>query len=191
MFEELDMTIKDEKKKAARKARRQVKREEALKLAAEPMADVEAEAMTDKEAQEVLEKGAEEKCYDQIVVIEEAYVPFGGAQSWAELESYLEVEAKTDAVRETEWEFRKMVDNVLEDDDISITEKGARVAALADGFENRVNVNSESFKEDEPKLGIVEKVMAVLRPKKKEVEEPKSSGFVVEKDLKGQGRWFG
>ena len=185
------MTIKDEKKKAARKARRQVKREEALKLAAEPMADVEAEAMTDKEAQEVLEKGAEEKCYDQIVVIEEPYVPFGGAQSWRDLEKYLDSEATTDAVRETEWEFRSMVDNVLEDKSISITEKSARIAALADGFENRVAVNTEAFKEEDEPKGFIEKIVDKLKPKKKEQEEIKSSGFVVEKDLKGQHRWFG
>ena len=190
------MTIKDEKKKAARKARRQVKREEALKLAAEPMADVEAEAMTDKEAQEVLENGAEEKslvvldAYGNQLYVEEPYMPFGGAQSWSELESYLEAESTADAVRETQWEFMKMIENIWGNDDISITEKSARTAALADGFENRVSMNAESFKEDEPK-GFIEKIVDKLKPKKKEQEEIKSSGFVVEKDLKGQHRWFG
>jgi hypothetical protein len=130
---------------------------EAKKVAEDPLEDQELEEITDEEAQAILEvmsddgKSKDEKLYE--VIVEQVDLPFGGAKSWNELEEYLEAEATSDGIRQTEFEFRKMVANVL-NDDIEVEEKGTLIASLAEGFAARAERNAEARKgaEEEPDL---------------------------------------
>lgn len=124
-------------------------KEDARKVADAPLADVEAEALTDDEAQAVAKayEEAMEETGEKMVEVVGSYNPFGGAQSWEDLDNYLEAEATSDAVRQTEYEFRKMVNNVLEDESLSLEQKSSKINALATGFPSRATETAEDNKD--------------------------------------------
>lgn len=178
---------------------RKKRKAKVLEVAEDPTEDKEFEEITDEEAQKRLEAYAkgDEKWGEAEVVIVEHEMPFGGAQSWAELEEYRDAEAQTDAVRRTEYEFRKIVSNILEDKELELSAKGDKIAALAEGFPDRAEELTEDYKETEPEpdTSIIDKVLSVIGIKRSNKKAPKtkikSSGFIVQKDLQGNHRWFG
>ncbi len=134
-------------------------KEEARKLADAPLADVEAEELTDEEAQAALETNVDETYSDDGKEL--AAKPhmdtgwgtfFGGAQNWGQLAEFREAENTTDAVRQTEFEFRKMVDNILEDEMLELDQKGEMISALAEGFPAQVDHIADSKEIEDPSL---------------------------------------
>lgn len=117
---------------------------EALKVAEEPLADVIADELTDDEIKELVAVATDDKHGDV-----EEYVPYGGAQSWDELDEFLEAQATGEAIRETEWEFRKMMNNVLNDETMTLDQKSDKIADLASGFPGRAEQLAEENKDDE------------------------------------------
>jgi len=178
---------------------RKKRKQKALEVAENPTEDKELEEITDEEAQVLLESYAkgDEKWGEVEVVVVEQEMPYGGAQSWADLEEYRDAEAQTDAVQRTEYEFRKLVSNILEDETLELSAKGDKIATLAEGFSGHAEELTEEYKEEEsePDTSIIDKVLAVIGIKKGIKKAPKTkvkySGFIVEKDLQGNHRWFG
>lgn len=112
--------------------------------ALEEIADDVYEEDEDEEGKELSEKHA-------LVAMEGAFVPFGGSQSWADLDKFVNAEATSSAVRQTTFEFKTMVNNVLNDEDLSLTEKTARITGLASGFSRRAGKLADEKKDvDDP-----------------------------------------
>ena len=134
-------------------------KEEARKLAEAPMADIEAEDLTEAEAQVALEAIADEvyledgkelatKPHMEMVM----GMSFGGAQNWGQLAEFREAQNTSDSVRQTEFEFRKMVDNILEDGTLELDQKGEMISALAEGFPAQVDHIADSKEVEDPSL---------------------------------------
>ena len=151
-------------------------RKEARKLADEPLADVEAEDLSEADAQEALEAIAEEVYSEddkelatkphlmEVAVVGESVSnqPFGNAQSWDDLAEFREAQNTSEAVRQTELEFRKMVNNILDDEVLELDQKGDMIAVLAEGFPEQVEQTTEDNKglEDDP--GFADRVLAKI-----------------------------
>ena len=113
--------------------RRKKRRAEARRKAAELIIldddlEVPSELMTQEKAKEILESVPDDGKSDdskhiEAVVVERYDLPFGGAKSWNELEAYLEAEATSSGIRETEYEFRMLVNNVLNDASVEVRKK--------------------------------------------------------------------
>ncbi len=134
-------------------------KEEARKLAEAPMADIEAEDLTDQEAQVALETIADEVySEDGKELATKPHMDmgmsmfFGGAQNWGQLAEFREAQNTTDAVRQTEFEFRKMVDNILEDGTLELDQKGEMISALAEGFPAQVDHTTDNKEIEDPSL---------------------------------------
>ena len=68
----------------------------------------------------------------------EIWRPFGGSQSWGELDTYLEAEDMARATRHAVYEFERMSNNVLNDPVKSLSEKSSAIVSLASGLPERV-----------------------------------------------------
>ncbi|KKM69254.1 hypothetical protein LCGC14_1452720, partial [marine sediment metagenome] len=151
-------------------------RKEARKLADEPLADLEAENLSEAEAQEALEAIAEETYSEdgkefatkphlmEVEVVGESmsHMPFGNAQSWDDLAEFREAQNTSQAVRQTEFEFRKMVNNILEDEALELDQKGDMIASLAEGFPEQVDQTAEDNKALEDDPGFADRVLAKI-----------------------------
>jgi len=169
----------------ARKKRKEKSIErKAAQVADEPLADKELEEVTDEEAQALLELYAKDE--------EKEELPLAGAQTWEQRDEFVKAEVAVKEEKQAKSEFRTMVDNILDDASLGIEEKGSKIAMLAEGFGKQPEVKEL---EPEPDIGIIDKVLAAIGIKKGSKKAPeakvKYSGFIVEKDLQGNHRWFG
>lgn len=73
------------------------------------------------------------------------YQPFGGSETWDDLDQYLDAEDQKDAVRIATYEFEQLQTNVLNNSEHSLSEKASMIANLADGLAER----SEDLQEKE------------------------------------------
>ena len=69
---------------------------------------------------------------------DEAYTPLAGATSFAEADSYEEANKVENHIREQEWLFRKISDNIFGSEEMSLAEKLAKVKAAATELEGRL-----------------------------------------------------
>jgi len=125
---------------------------------------------------------------EKTVAVAEAWYPLGGAQSWQELDKYLEAEETAQKTRRAVYEFETMVENILEDTTIDLDEKAERVAALSYALPVRA---TKKEADPEPK-NLIEKFKAFISPgDKDDSEEPTDNFFRIYKDSEGNNRWFG
>lgn len=111
--------------------------------------------MTDEQVDAIIVKssGEEEQEVEQKdIYIEGASMlqslPFGGATSWDELDQYLAAQDLANETRQATWEFQRMVENVLDKQDVSLSEKSAMISALANGLPERVSEIEEEEGEE-------------------------------------------
>lgn len=93
------------------------------------------------------EEAAGLKCGDYAI----SYYPYAGAQSFADYDKYQAAAEKTGEINEQAWVFQNLVGNVMGDETISLAEKAARVASIADELSARVGEverDPEEFSED-------------------------------------------
>lgn len=128
--------------------------EEGEEAKEEPMAGGNSrQRRREKRAAEREAKAEADKMGAEAVAVE-VWSPLGGSETWEELDQYLDAEGQKDATRQATYEFDKMVGNVLNNDQHSLTEKAGRIAALANGLPERVEDIQE--KEVELEIEIVE-----------------------------------
>lgn len=89
------------------------------------------------------EREADGKHYSSEVA-DEAFQPFGGAETWDDLDEYLDAADQRDAVRIATFEFERLQTNVLNNNEHSLSEKATMIASLAEGLADR----SEDIQED-------------------------------------------
>lgn len=141
----------------------------AAEEAEEPTEEVEKEEPMDKDnararrtKKRADERAAEEKDHLPFSSAVEEFQPFGGAESWDDLDSYLEAEDQKDAVRIATFEFERLQTNVLNNNEHSLSEKATKIAALADGLTARSDDIQEK-EEDQEKIGWIEKIRSTLK----------------------------
>lgn len=121
--------------------------------------------------------------------------PFGGAESWADLDAYFEAEDQRDAVRVSTFEFENLQTNVLNNPDLSLDEKASKIAALADGLVARTEElqEKEEDAEEKPQDGWIEKIRSTLKQGKpsKTVDGNRllASDFASVGDASKPGTW--
>ena len=79
-----------------------------------------------------------------VQVVEMPYRAYGGATSWEQLEAFLEARDEADAIRSTTYRFEELVDNIMADE--SIENKGQAVAAVAQEFDRRLQMERDEEK---------------------------------------------
>lgn len=80
-----------------------------------------------------------EKCgMDMPGMMAEAPTPYGGAQSFADLQNWAEAQAQATEISELTVQFRLLAQNIMDDDMMSIAEKAAAVTALGNEFQQQV-----------------------------------------------------
>ncbi len=112
----------------------------------EDEAGLEAAAMKELEAErqkcaDCTGKADGEKCDSCCTV--EAYNPLAGATSFAEADSYEEANKVENHIREQEWLFRQITNNIFGDDELTLPEKLAKVKAAATELEDRLEKPEE------------------------------------------------
>ena len=75
--------------------------------------------------------------------------PFGGSETWEDLDEYLDAEDQKDAVRIATFEFERLQTNVLNNSELSLSEKASMIADLADGLATRTEDIQEGKEADE------------------------------------------
>lgn len=132
--------------------------EETPDITTDKTVDTPAEAPVEDPAVEepVVEEPEEEKA--QVVLIDPGFVyelPYGGSITWADYESWLLIMEKKSRLRDVQWAFDVMIENVMDRVDIPLEEKADAIASLAVGFRSRVTTMKEN-------QSIIDKVKAVL-----------------------------
>lgn len=85
------------------------------------------------------EPAAEEKMDAMpVAVVEMPYQPYGGAVTWDQLDEFMDGQDEAHAIRKTTYQFQDLVDNIMSDD--TIENKGERVAAVAEEFDRRLQM---------------------------------------------------
>lgn len=119
-----------------------------------------AAARAEKEAAAEVET-IEEKTHD--VGVSE-WQPFGGSESWDDLDNYLDAEDQRDAVRTATFEFERMQTNVLNNPDLSLDQKAAKITALADGLVERTDeLQEKEADEVDDSPGWIDKIRSTLK----------------------------
>jgi hypothetical protein len=88
------------------------------------------------EVEDIGEVEAEEKFFVDAPAVS-IYVPFGGSETWDDLDDFLEARDFEQTTRQATYEFETMVGNVLRNPEHELSEKGGLVAALAEGLTER------------------------------------------------------
>lgn len=104
----------------------------------------------------VVEETEEEKA--SVVMLDPGFVyelPYGGSITWNDYDSWLLIMEKKSRLRDVQWAFDVMIENVMDRVDIPLEEKADAIASLAVGFRNRVT----SMKENQ---SIVDRVKDIL-----------------------------
>ncbi len=94
------------------------------------------------------EREADGKHYNGEVAVE-AFQPFGGSETWDDLDEYLDAEDQKDAVRIATFEFERLQTNVLNNPEHTLKEKSTLIGALADGLADRSEDIQEGKEVDE------------------------------------------
>jgi hypothetical protein len=118
------------------------------------------------------------------------YNPLAGATSFAEADSYEEANKVENHIREQEWLFRQITNNIFGDAELSLPEKLAKVKAAATELEDRLEKPADK--------GLLDRVMDFvgLTIDKKPADMPaaiKEAGpgaFTAFKDAQGNWRWM-
>jgi hypothetical protein len=143
-------------------------------------------------AEEEYEEEPEKSKSSHLVEMPSGHMHFGGAQSWDDLAEFRTGQNKTEAVRQTEFEFRKMVDNILEDPELEMDDKGNMIASLAEGFPSQVDATTEANKELEDP-GLVDSILAKIGVKQVTKREAganfKASDFADVPDAAKPSTW--
>lgn len=77
------------------------------------------------------------------------FQPFGGAETWDDLDEYLDAEDQKDAVRIATFEFERLQTNVLNNSEHDLSTKASMIASLADGLATRTEDIQEGKEADE------------------------------------------
>jgi len=92
----------------------------------------------------------------------------GGAQSWDEYDEYMKLSELQAANEAAIRDFRYMVQNILDDEELDMAEKSKRVAALADGLPDRVEkIVTQSKEADLSEESIIAKLVGMVTRKAK------------------------
>lgn len=100
-----------------------------------------------KRAAERAEKAEPEEKMPMAEVHE--FQPFGGAETWEDLDEYLDAEDQKDAVRIATFEFERLQTNVLNNSEHDLSTKASMIADLADGLATRTEDIQEGKEADE------------------------------------------
>lgn len=173
-----DMSKKDKLTRARRLA--QAANVSAKKAAGaallEETADAAEPEWTPAELDETATPEMVEKMYDEPVKPMSPYAPYGGATTFAALDSYRAAQMQAGEVADLTHEFRCLTDNIMDDE--AIADKAAAIATLAGEFQTRVKAPLAETKDapspadapeaaplpedDAPAPGVIEKVLAWL-----------------------------
>ena len=160
------------KQKRARSARQ---KSEALNLADNPLADEIASEVI-LEAEETKEIKKSEKYYDY----------FGGAISFAELDSYLETQEDIEHFESVTCQFRSIVENILWDDRVPTSDKAGMISAATEVYKMKLTAREKGLGER-----IKEYFTDLLKGKKQYPTEEHNSLEVITNKEDGSKRWFG
>lgn len=159
------------------------------------------------ESETEIDAEPEEKFMDGAVPVV-AWTPFGGAETWDDLDEFLEAADFEQTTRQATFEFGQMVGTVLGNTEHDLAEKGRRVAALANGLTERAEDlrDEKDILVEEGEIDIPESLTFLTKLKetvnrlrgenvvigaKAEVEPVGVTSFSVFKDKDGRDRWFG
>jgi hypothetical protein len=137
------------------------RRRERRKLEREAIAA--KETSTEDMEKELAQGEMVEKQLLEVEVINMPNLPFGGAKSWEELDDYLDARDLADSTRQATFEFERLVENVLDDREASLSDKSSMITELASGLPDRVESAEEETTEGEKNL--LEKFIDVIKTK--------------------------
>lgn len=115
-----------------------------------------------------------------------SYQPLGGATSFAALDEYWSAQHQASFISSTTCDFRVLVDNILQSEDIA--DKGKAIAKLADEYQSRI---SKPPAEKGLLARLFSSVKSLLSPENSNEKDLQPSSILVYKDLTGGYRWFG
>ncbi len=114
-----------------------------------------------------------------VAIVEQPYKPFGGAQSFEELDEFVKVQDQAYEVNKVTWATQDLIGNVMRDDDTE--NKPNKLQQIVDGMRARLGQ-------------ALTKSAEAVAPSKTEVKEDKElpvKGFQVLKSKDGSLRWIG
>lgn len=165
---------------------RVIEDEDALMAAA--LKELEAEPQGEKCAQ-CAAKGEGEKCDSCSPDVH--YNPLAGATSFAEADSYEEANKVENHIREQEWLFRQITNNIFGDESLSLPQKLAKVKAAATELEGRLEKPADEkglLERMKEKLGLGDKAKPADKPAA--IKEAAPGAFRAFKDALGNWRWM-
>lgn len=112
------------------------------------------------------EREADEKHYTSDEGAVEAFQPFGGAETWDDLDEYLDAQDQKDAVRIATFEFERLQTNVLNNPEHTLSTKATMIAVLAEGLADRsedIQEDKEVDEVDESTPGWIDKIKSTLK----------------------------
>lgn len=74
---------------------------------------------------------------DYDTVIANVYRPYGGAESFDDLQTYMRAETRRMAFNELNWQFNGLLDNIQADANLTEADRASRIIALAEDFASR------------------------------------------------------
>ena len=163
------MTTEYRKLKRERSARM---KSEALELADNPLAD----EIISEAVKEVEEFKKSEKYYDY----------YGGAISFAELDSYLETQEDIEHFESVTYQFRSIVENILWDSRVPTSDKAGMIAAATEVYKMKLTAREKGFGEK-----VKEFLTDFIKGKKQYPTEEHNSLEVITNKEDGSKRWFG
>lgn len=148
-----------------------------------PMTEATREPKEKEQEMEVAQVEVEQPAEDEDetkMVGYPSYRPFGGAETWDDLDEYLEAEAMDQAVRQSTWEFSQMVNNVLGDETLDLESKSDLIMDLANALPDRVqDVQGKDVITDTPEDEngtFTQKIRAFLKAKPMKTVDGKKHG---------------
>ena len=123
------------------------------------------------------------------------FQPFGGSETWDDLDEYLDAEDQKDAVRIATFEFERLQTNVLNNNEHSLKEKSTLIGALADGLTERSEDIQEGKEVDEvdESPGWIDKIRSTLKQgspsKTVDGKRLKAGDFASVGDASKPGTW--
>ena len=149
------------------------------------LADLRQQEETETECDCEVKEG--EKCPHDM--IELAPKPFGGSTSFSDHDEYQDAIDTEMHVKELGYIFRMLVDNIFENEEMSLAQKADAVVAAATELSSRVKAPPEGRRSLLDKMkDLVKGVFATGEGVDPQV--PKRAGFVSYKDTDGQWRWL-
>lgn len=152
----------------------------ALKAAGKDAAEIETSV------KEVAEKCGLEYA---VPVYVEPYVAFGGAQSFADIDAYMQSENLDAHVNNITWQFQSIVDNVLKREDLTMAQKSSAISQAASDMQDRVDNPPPVVKE---RKGLLQRLFPskAAAPTQSVKATPDGGSFTVYKAADGRDRWL-